>query len=283
MTKQADSLLRYCVFIIGFLLLAVVSHAEDDTQTALTAHPTTAPSSADLASKSVTPPNHKTIQPSQLAYHAEYEAEYRGGWIPIKVSASRELEALENGQWRSAFAVYSSIMDLSEISVMALNDEGFVPDYYEYKTSGFASKEKRKQVFHWQAQKVWGDHKDRFWDYALEPGTQDSMSYQEQLRYDLIAGKETLAYPVVYKHKLKVYEFERIGEDILNTPHGPLKTLVVKQKINDHNELNSRIWFAADFNFILVKLKQERPNGDEQIITLKQARQGDAVLNAYTD
>ncbi len=283
MTKQADSLLRYCVFILSFLLVTAVSHAEDETQTAAVTQSTAAPATPEPTNEPVTPPNHKTVPPSQLAYHAEYQAEYRGGWIPIKVSASRKLEALKNGQWRSAFAVYSSVMDLSEISVMALNDKGFVPDYYEYKTSGFASKDKRKQVFHWQEEKVWGDHKDRFWDYTLEPGTQDSMSYQEQLRYDLIAGKETLAYPVVYKHKLKVYEFERIGEDILNTPHGPLKTLVVKQKLNDYNELNSRIWFAVDFNYVMVKLQQERPNGDEQIITLKQARQGDAVLNAYTD
>ena len=104
---------------------------------------------------------------NNLAYEAEYQAEYRGGWIPIKVSAARTLEKLKSGQWRSAFAVYSSVMDLSEISVMDLTKEGFVPDYYEYKTTGFVSKEKRKQVFKWEEEKVWGDHKNKHWKISF--------------------------------------------------------------------------------------------------------------------
>lgn len=216
-----------------------------------------------------------------LAYEAEYQAEYKGGWIPIKVSASRKLEKLESGQWRSAFAVYSSIMDLSETSLMNLGDKGFVPNTYEFKTTGFATKERRKQVFKWDERKVWGDHKSKYWKYLLIDGTQDSMSYQEQLRLDLINNKEVLSYPVVYKHKLKTYEFERVGLKEVKTPKGIVKAMEVKQKLNKYNKLESRSWFAVDYDYVLLKLKQKRPDGTEQVISLKRAKVNGKELVAF--
>ena len=217
-----------------------------------------------------------------LAYEAEYQAEYKGGWIPIKVSASRKLEKLESGQWRSVFAVYSSIMDLSETSLMSLGDKGFVPNTYEFKTTGFATKERRKQVFNWDERKVWGDHKQTHWKYLLIDGTQDSMSYQEQLRLDLINNKAELSYPVVYKHKLKTYEFERVGFKEIKIPNGLVKALEIQQKINKYNKLESRSWFAIDYDFVLLKLKQKRPDGTEQVISLKRAKVNGKELVAFS-
>ena len=90
-------------------------------------------------------------------------------------------------------------------------------------------------------------------------------------------GKTDLAYPVTYKHKLKTYEFEIIGEKILKGAHGPIKTIEVKQKINKHNKLDNRIWFAVEHGFLMVKLKQKRGDGNTQVIILK-----NAVVNGQT-
>ena len=84
---------------------------------------------------------------ASIAYEAEYEATYKGGWIPITVAAERSLKLQEDGQWRLAFEVYSSIVDVSEISQMELHDQVFVPYIYDFKTSGFATKSVELKFF----------------------------------------------------------------------------------------------------------------------------------------
>lgn len=217
-----------------------------------------------------------------LAYEAHYEAAYKGGWIPITVAAKRTLTATDDQHWQLKFEVESTLVDLNETSRMTLNNAQFTPLKYTFETSGLTAKEKRAQVFHWSKRKVWGEHKKRFWDYELLPNTQNSISYQEQLRLDLMQGKDEFSYPVTYKHKLKIYEFKIVGPSVLQTPNGPINTIEIKQVINKYNKLDNRIWFATDHHYLMVKLKQNRVNGKTQIITLKHATVNQHTWYAFT-
>lgn len=224
-----------------------------------------------------------TANQGPIPYEAKFQAEWDRGWFPITVEAKRSLKPDSDGRWQLNFEVNSSLADLREHSSLELIDNQLVPQNYVYKTSGLLSKEKREQVFHWDKKKVWGGHEKKFWDYELPVGAQDSLSYQEQLRLDLINNKTELSYPVIYKHKLKTYEFEIIGETQLETPNGKIKTIEVKQRINKYNDLNTRIWFAVDYGYILVKISQKRPKGGGQTITLYEAKVGGKTLKAFTD
>ena len=255
------------VIILG--LSAPITSASSDT-------------ASDTPSNKSTPTATPSSKKSPVAYEAHYIAEYKGGWIPIEVNATRALSKLDSGEWQSKFKASSSLVDMTESTLMQANldTQSFIPNKYIFKTTGLISEE-RVQIFHWDKLKVWGEHKKQFWKYELLSGSQDSMSYQEQLRWDLINNKQTFAYPVTYKHKLKEYEFELVGTDTLKTPNGNIETIKVKQKITKHNKLETHIWFAVNYDYVMVKLRQKRDGKGGQEIRLKKANVRGKLLKAY--
>ncbi len=224
----------------------------------------------------------KTSQPqAQLtSYQASYEATWKAGWFPITVDASRELSKLENGLWQLTFEAYSSIADLHEQSQYSIEGNIVKPHHYRYKTSGFLSKKRRAQTFDWEKHKVWVPERDEWANYELTLGIQDNLSYQEQIRLDLIAGKTEFSYSVAYKNRLKQYDFKVAKHGKTKTKQGLINTVEVIQS-KDNKKESTRIWFAVDYDYLLIKLETKQKNGDSNTITLKKATIKDKVLLGY--
>jgi len=210
----------------------------------------------------------QSITPSP--YYAEYEATWKSGWFPITIEAERELTQKEDGTWQLTFEAYSSIADLHEASQYEIHNNIIKPLTYRYKTSGFLSKKKRGQIFDWEEEKVFISEKDQWADYRLELGFQDNLSYQDQIRLDLMTGKTEFEYQVAYKNRLKtlIFKVDNYGE--IKTRDGHIKTVEIIE-LNKKRKASTRIWFAVDYDYLLIKLKNKESNGDSNTIKLKKA------------
>lgn len=213
-------------------------------------------------------------------YEANYEATWKAGWFPITVDATRKLSKTEEGLWQLTFEAYSSIADLHEESQYSIEKNIVKPHHYRYKTSGFLSKKRRAQTFDWEKQQVWVPERDEWAGYELKLGIQDNLSYQEQIRLDLMAGKTEFSYEVAYKNRLKHYDFKVAKRGKTKTKQGPINTIEVIQ-IKENSKESTRIWFAIDYEYLLIKLETKQKNGDSNTISLKNAVMGDRTLKGF--
>jgi hypothetical protein len=210
-------------------------------------------------------------------YKAKYEATWKAGWFPITIEATRTLEKLGNN-WKVSFEAYSSVADLSEISEFSLSKNQILPVKYRYKTSGFLSKKLRNLEFNRKENKVWLPYEDTWGSYELTDSIQDHLSYQEQIRLDLISGKSEFSYPVAYKNRLKQYDFSIVGKATLKMDQGNIETIEIKQ-IKSKDKESTHIWLAKDYDFLIVKLQTIESNGVSQTLKLKQAIIGNKKLS----
>ena len=69
-----------------------------------------------------------------------------------------------------------------------------------------------------------------------------------------------MSYPVISRGKLKQYNYQIIGREVLNTPLGPLNTVKV-QRVRKDNKRQTIVWLATDWDYLTVGLEQKE-NGD---------------------
>lgn len=221
-----------------------------------------------------------TANEALAPFTAKYEATWKSGWFPITIDAKRELTPLANNEWKLSFEAYSSIADLHEGSRFTVENNTIKPLAYRYKTSGFLSKKKRGQTFDWEKEKTYITNRDEWADYELILGMQDNLSYQEQIRLDLIAGKTEFHYQIAYKNRIKDFKFKVANTGKLKTKSGHINTVEIEQ-LNKKRKASTRIWFASDYQFLLIKLKNKESNGDSNVIELKHAQIGDRTLQGF--
>ena len=214
------------------------------------------------------------------AYIADYEATWDAGWFPITIDAKRELEKTDNG-WQVSFEAYSRVADVSEVSNFTL--EGYVvkPQNYRFKTTGFLSKTKRNMEARWNENKVFLPYRKKYAEFEMPENLQDSISYQEQIRLELMQGKTEFAYPISYKDRIKNLEFKVKKEETLKSKGGPIETILVEQSNNRHRKEFTRIWFAKDHEYLLVKLYMSDKHGDTTLIELEDATLGDKKIKGF--
>ena len=95
-------------------------------------------------------------------------------------------------------------------------------------------------------------------DYPLnitwEDGVQDAISYQAQMRLDLLAGKKEFDYPIVDKKgKTRHYKFEIIGTETISLPYGNIETIKAKRLYNN-DKRQALAWFAPSMDYLLVRM-----------------------------
>lgn len=201
-------------------------------------------------------------------FHAVYIAKYSG----TTVKATRTLDTREDGTLELRFLAKSWLATIEEVSQFSWNSNGqLVPQHYLYKRSGLGYDRTAKLKFDWTRRRVVNDVQDRPWTMALPEGTLDKLSYQLQLSADMLNRKDKVSYKVADGGRLKTYNFEVQGQEVLDTPLGKLNTTRIK-RIRDDNERVTILWLATDWNHLLVKIWQQEEDGKHYEINLASAR-----------
>jgi Protein of unknown function (DUF3108) len=98
------------------------------------------------------------------------------------------------------------------------------------------------------------------------PGMQDTASQFVQLTYvfstrpELLRPGGTVDIPLALPHKVDVWTYDVIGEEVLDTPFGPLPSIHLKPRraVVKAGELSAEIWFAPQLRYLPVRIRIEQ-------------------------
>jgi len=201
-------------------------------------------------------------------FRATYQAEIKG----FSVSAQRALKVRKDGLLELSFSARSLFAQIDESSQFNwLKDGQLQPQHYEYHRTGLGRDRHAKLSFDWPALTVTNDVQDKAWKMALPEQAQDKLSYQLQLRHDLINQHTDMRYDVADGGKLKSYGFEVLGEEVLSTPLGQLNTVKVK-RLRAHSDRQTLIWLALDWDHLIVRIQHIAKDGKDYEIRLSEAQ-----------
>ncbi len=107
-----------------------------------------------------------------------------------------------------------------------------------------------------------------------EDGWLDEMSLHIKIQADLIAGKTTFEYTVITTSgKLKVYQFEVIGHELITTGFGRFDAIKVARVYDKKKFYAQHAWFVPELNHTLARLWRMK----------KGVEQYDLVISSYEE
>ena len=202
-----------------------------------------------------------------ITFNNSYTAKLYG----FSIDVNSRLSATGDGNYEMYFDADAFVGNNNEVTRVKWNpeDQTIIPLHYTFKRSGLGKGKEEALSFNWQERSVKNLTKNKVMPFDGALNVQDNLSYQLQLRQDLMAGKKKLEYAIANGKRFKHYRFEVIGEEILSTPLGNVKTVKVKRTYSN-DETATYAWFAKDFQYLLVQLQQEE-NGSAYTIYLSKA------------
>ena len=205
-------------------------------------------------------------------FTATYKAEFSG----FGVTAERKLSGSPTS-WRLDFSAHSMFAKIEEYSRFAQQGQRLVPQHYDYQKSGLGKDRHTALSFEDGASRVVNVY-DKSRSIEKAPANiQDKISYQLQLAMDVANGKTPLKYQVADGKRVREYEFRVAGKETVKTPMGAVETIKVQRVREEDAERVTNIWFAPQWNYALVKLKQYEDGKSYQITLAKLSIDGQEV------
>lgn len=198
--------------------------------------------------------------------------------IDLPVAATRRLERDANGTWQfisEAQSAFASQLEISRLTYSQGTDSHgtysqstWAPTNYRFVRSVFGRKREISIDLDASAKKITTIAEQRPWTQPYEPGVQDKLSYQLQLREDLIAGREELSYRIADGGRIKTYRFVRIGKETLTTAAGTFDCLRLQlERAEDQQQ--TLIWMAPALDYLTIRLLRVDASGREHFLNLK--------------
>lgn len=201
-----------------------------------------------------------------------FVASYTADWkqLPVSGSAERRLEKGDADQWHLIFKASMLVAGLTEESRFTYKDETMLPVRYNYERSGLGSGKKVEQTFDWSAKQLSGDNNGKAVKQTLNKGLLDKSTYQLALQRDVANGLKSMSYQVFDADEVETYDFRVLGEEMVETKVGQIDAIKV-ERVRDPTQTSRRttLWFAKDWDYLLVALNQVEKDGKEYQIMLK--------------
>jgi hypothetical protein len=225
-----------------------------------------------------------TLQLANLAQAAEpsqFENTYTAKLYGFGITVTSRLSALENGKYEYYFDADAALGRVTETSQLKWNakEQQATPLSYSYKRTGLGKNRNQLLNFDWATSEVVNTQTNARLALDKSKKVQDGLSYQFQLRQDLIAGKKQFDYLITNGKKIKDYKFEIVGDEVLDTPLGKVNTVKIR-RIQTSDERETYAWFAKDFQYLLVRLQQEE-NGSAYTIYISKASLNGKALEHF--
>lgn len=210
--------------------------------------------------------------PLAAAELTPFSASYTADWkqLPISGTAGRSLKQLDNGRWELSFEAAMLVASLSEVSTFRVENGTFLPLTYRFDRSGLGKAKQVEHDFDWTEKQVIGSDRGEPVRFALNRGMQDKSTYQLVLQEDVAAGKQSMSYQVIDGDEIEVYDFRVLGEERVRTKAGLIDAIKV-ERVRDPTQSSRKtvLWFAKDWDYLLVRLHQVEKDGKEYQIMLK--------------
>jgi hypothetical protein len=212
-------------------------------------------------------PANAAASSNALSFSANYKANIKG----FAVKASRELKILDNQQYQLSFRAKSWAATIDEVSTFALKDSVIEANTYHYTQTALGKTKERTLAFNRDKKTITSvDKGDSISIANSDHLALDKLNYQLQLQLDLRTDKPNLHYKIADRGSLQDYRFELQGDETLSTAVGDLHTVKIKV-IRENTHKITYIWFAKDWDYLLVQLKQYEDDKQKLSITLDTA------------
>lgn len=155
-----------------------------------------------------------------------------------------------------------------ESSRLVLDERILQPLHYSYTRSGYRKKRAVAIEFNRETGRIKNTINGDFWHLPLEPAVMDKLLYQLAIMYDLQNGRTPASYRIADGGGIKTYNFEKLGEEVVETPLGSFNTI----KMIRHKPGSSRksvFWCAPDLEYLQVKLELTEKDGSTTVAVLK--------------
>jgi hypothetical protein len=210
--------------------------------------------------------------PVHAADPKPFTASYTADWkqLPMSGTAERSLTQNGNGTWTLSFKASMMIAALSEQSTLRIDKDVLLPQTYSFERGGLGKTKKVNLDFDWSSNTVTGTDRGDAIKLPLNPGVLDKSTYQLALQRDVAAGKKSMHYQVVDGDTIDTYDFRVEGSEAVQTKAGKVDAIKV-ERVRDPTQ-NKRItvlWFAKDWDYLLVRLQQVETDGKEYNIMLQ--------------
>lgn len=210
--------------------------------------------------------------PVQALELKPFSASYTADWkqVPVSGTAQRSLEKRDDGYWRLDFEASMLVAKLSERSTFKLEGDNFVPHKYRLKRSGLGKGKKVEHYFDWEAKQVLGEDRGDPVKLPLNTGLLDKSTYQLALQYAVAAGEQSMSYQVVDGDEVETYDFRVLGREQVTTQAGQVEAVKV-ERVRDPTQSKRQtiLWFATEWDYLLVRLHQVEKDGKEYQIMLE--------------
>ncbi|MEH6472152.1 MAG: DUF3108 domain-containing protein [Halopseudomonas sp.] len=211
-----------------------------------------------------TPNTSFTLKPFKAYYQAQFDL-----GISLSGEAVRQLKATDDGQWLISMNASAMMANINESSRFSFDQQQLRPQQYDYLRKVLGKKKRVQQRFDWADGTVVSTVKDSSTTLTLDQKTHDKVSYQIQLWHDLKAGLNEMHYTLADGSRLKELEFDRVGEETIDTPAGRFETIKVARDRGEGSARKTYIWFAKDLDHVIVKLEQIESDGKQYILLLE--------------
>jgi hypothetical protein len=204
-----------------------------------------------------------------VPFTASYAADMRK--VPVNGEANHTLTRNDDGSWTLNFHAGMFVARLTEESTFRLQDGRIQPQRYRYERRGLGRGRITTAEFDRAAGEVRGEHRGDAFSLPLEEGLLDKVSYQFALQRDLLAGKTEMHYRVVDGDDVEDYSFRVTGEQRVTTRVGQFDAVEVERVRDEGARRQTTLWFAKDWQYLLVRLNQVETDGQHYQIVLKEA------------
>lgn len=189
------------------------------------------------------------LTPYTASYHFNLDNKLSG-------TATRILEKGKGNQWQYRFSATTPMATAVETSHFQFNGKTVSPLLYQRQHKVVFISKASEIRFNWKTRQATTVRDDRKGQYALRPGAVDPLSFEVQMRRDLLdLGKLANSYLMADPKKLREMKFAIAGEEVIETPYGKLNTVRVK-RLHDDPERQTTFWLAKDMNLIPAKVIQ---------------------------
>lgn len=137
------------------------------------------------------------------------------------------------------------------------------PDQYERRLNTGRKSKHIQLYFDWSAGQIQARNDAEQATLPLSPGIVDPLSLQLLVMGDLKRGQLPSQYHLVEKIAIKTYQIRNQGEEILDTPLGPLRTVRINQYTPGKTRMTT-LWIAPDRQYLVARIAQEK-NGKEEL------------------
>ncbi|MET3454891.1 DUF3108 domain-containing protein [Pseudomonas kilonensis] len=209
---------------------------------------------------------------AQAADLQPFSASYTADWkqLPMSGTAERNLTKEANGTWKLSFKASMMIASLTEESTLTLDKDTLLPQSYHFERGGLGKAKKADLDFDWNTKMVTGTDRGDAVKLPLNRGMVDKSTYQLALQHDVAAGKKSMSYQVVDDGEVDTYDFRVLGSEKVDTKAGQIDAIKV-ERVRDPTQSKriTVLWFAKDWDYLLVRLQQVETDGKEYNIMLQ--------------